>query len=56
MTKLEKKETYEATLQLYTRYINTVAGKISFDYYEDLKQFFQKIIEKQNEKIVLKKV
>jgi RNA polymerase sigma factor (sigma-70 family) len=37
MTKLEKKETYEATLQLYHRYINTVAGKISYDYYEDLK-------------------
>jgi hypothetical protein len=39
---------------IITREIN--AAILAADYYEDLKQFFQKIIEKQNEKIVLKKV
>ena len=39
---------------IITREIN--AAILVPDYYEDLKQFFQKIIEKQNEKIVLKKV
>jgi hypothetical protein len=39
---------------IITRDIN--AAVLAADYYEDLKQFFQKIIEKQNEKIVLKKV
>jgi hypothetical protein len=39
---------------IITREINaTILGA---DYYEDLKDFFQKIIEKQNEKIVLKKL
>lgn len=39
---------------IITREIN--AAILVADYYEDLKQFFQKIIEKENEKIVLKKV
>jgi basic membrane lipoprotein Med (substrate-binding protein (PBP1-ABC) superfamily) len=29
---------------------------LTADYYDDLKDFFQKIIDKQNEKIVLKKL
>lgn len=32
------------------------AAILSVDYYDDLKSFFQKIIDKQNEKIVLKKI
>lgn len=37
-----------------TKEIN--AAILSIDYYDDLKSFFQKIIDKQNEKIVLKKL
>ena len=37
-----------------TKEINTAV--IEADYYDGLKSFFQKIIEKQNEKIILKKV
>lgn len=39
---------------IVTKEIN--AATLTADYYDDLKDFFQKMIEKQNEKIVLKKV
>jgi hypothetical protein len=40
----------QASISLDLNYAN-----VSADYYETLKGFFQKVIEKQNEKIVLKK-
>ncbi|TDD76268.1 DUF3857 domain-containing protein [Flavobacterium caseinilyticum] len=39
---------------IITKEIN--ASILSAEYYDDLKSFFQKIIDKQNEKIVLKKI